>query len=148
MGGGDQCLVPRRQPKSFLPRSPLRDVLGQALNQISNVLLVIDFGMVLIKAILEGTPNEQFYQKLLRKNILDSYKKWKSLHIFSTPPPSHSTLSFPLPISFSLFLPFPGASLGGSSHLEITKGKTLSRGYGSNGSSKCNFWWTSSYVSP
>jgi hypothetical protein len=68
-------LVPRRQPKSFLPRSPLRDVLGQALNQISNVLLVIDFGMVLIKAILEGTPNEQFYQKLLRKNILDSYKK-------------------------------------------------------------------------
>lgn len=50
--------------------------------------------------------------------------------------------SLPFPLSFPLFFPFPRAPLGESSHLEITKSKTVLRRYGSNDYSKHLLWWT------
>lgn len=60
---------------------------------------------------------------------------------FFSPLYSHSLFpSFPTLLP-SLF-PFPRAPLGESSHLEITKSKTVLRRYGSNDYSKHLLWWT------
>lgn len=72
-----------------------------------------------------------------------------SLFLVTAHLPSHFSLPFilthyslPFPLSFLLFFPFPRAPLGESSHLEITKSKTVLRRYGSNDYSKHLLWWT------